>query len=273
MFIDSTAQLIEALKRNDGSILTLGPGDYELDLHVLGKSALDSLTLQGSGVPYTRLHLSEFVSLAWASQLRDLSIEGDALFDLTRAPYTRFDNVTFNSSAAGQSHVGKDWSTVRTKGNAIRIGDDPHGRGQDNTYRIQFVDCTFNFFERPFDLRSQQWINAFTLDGVVVNSAQIGLYAEAISLRTRACNFQCCESGMVLGACNSEIETHFERNKVDLVLADYSYANVFSTDARTIENHTLFVPPGVAGNKFKTFHHVSMGKNNAERHAAAVTLP
>lgn len=275
--ITTTQDLLEALKRGDSTRKILAAGDFELDPALLGNAELPTLILEGSGVANTRIRMGGWLKVHWGNVWRDLSVIGDDLFDMTAAPYATFDGVTFNSSVAdGQSHVGKTWESVVTQGGAIRIGDDPQGRGNDNTYRISFRDCTFNFYRFPLDLRSSEWINAFELTNVVVNGAKMGLFSPSLKLFSRNTNFQCCEVGWMFAGNGSVCQNaHFERGKQDIVLGEYSYGNRIETDARTIDNlspDSVVVPLGLPKNHIKQSQGLNMGRFNAHRKAAMLGL-
>lgn len=268
--ITSNQELQAVLQRGGGEPIELGPGDFDLYPSSLGPNGIPSGLLTGSGVGNTRLHLRDWVALQWETYISHLNIIGDKGFDLTYAPYTKFNDVVFDSSVAqGQSHVGKDWSTVVTAGSAIRIGADRGGRGNDNTYRIKFQDVTFNFFDYPLDLQSSEWVAAMTLDGVTVNGAKIGLFSPSIRLNARATNFQCCKFGMVIAGNDCVgAQMHFERNEMDFILGEHSYGNNFHFDALHYDNLTTVVPPQFLSNRLRSHRGLNMARENTERKAA-----
>lgn len=270
LWITNTDELVEALKRGEPHRKILAAGDFELDPVRLASVEWPSLVIEGSGAANTRLHAGGWLNVRWRSVVRDLTVKGYDLFDVTNAPYALFERVVFDSDAAqGQSHLGKTWQEVTTCGGAIRIGADPNGQGNDNTYRISFRDCTFNFFAYPFDLRSSEWINAFELLNVTVNAAKVGLYSPSIKMRTRDTNFQCCEIGWMFAGNESVCErAHFERGGTDIVLGDYSFGNSIVTDAKSIERNDKTFPEGTARNKVKVYPIRHMGRFNAERMTA-----
>lgn len=285
--IESSEELLEAIKRGDGTPIELGLGDFDLDvskvIEARGNAILPTSILEGCGAPDTRLHLSDWLYPHWRTEIKNIGFHGDVGLDLTNAPYLYMHDVHLTSveGLVQRSHDGENWSNVHLSGAALRILEDSAQKGMDRTHAIWLERITFNYFEFPMWFASPQWTNAMTWRRVVVNGAKVGLYSNALSVDVDNANFQCCGIGVLAALVWSQARKwHFERNGGDIVLCDYSFANRIETDAdpekiRRLDRTFPVIGRGakahpMPGNEFIFTERVNAGRFNDVRHAATV---
>lgn len=234
--VSNSIELADALLSGDK--IFLKQGVYELEQDTPFSSNLEGAHPQGTRLlSHSPLHLRHF------TRWRDFTITpvGDfPLLNVDFAAYSLFESIVFNADLPVQGHLGKTWVDMQHKGIAVQTTDANNG---DDTYKIRFDHCLFQFLEIGIDIQypATKGAVAWELTECVFNGCGKGINGTRLGgWNIERGNFQCCEYGILLDGNGNNLErVHFERNKSDVIVSPISYYNTLWSDAKTILNNGI----------------------------------